>query len=99
LNRYIGVEVSAPMLAACRHRFKGFIDCGLVDIRELDLRKNYPPLMASLTLSVLTLQFVPIEHRQRVVRDMYAHTVTGGAVILVEKVLGASAEVDGVMVE
>ncbi len=96
LNRFVGVEVSAPMLAACRHRFKGLIDCGVVDIRELDLRKSYPPVAASLTLCVLTLQFVPIDHRQRVVRDMHARTVKGGAVILVEKVLGATAEIDDV---
>jgi tRNA (cmo5U34)-methyltransferase len=99
LNRFVGVEVSGPMLTACRNRFKGYIDCGIVDVRELDLRKTYPPVMASLTLSVLTLQFIPIEHRQRVVRDMYSHTVAGGAVVIVEKVLGSSAEVDDLMVE
>ncbi|QOJ03656.1 MAG: methyltransferase domain-containing protein [Planctomycetia bacterium] len=99
LNRFLGVEVSAPMLAACRHRFKGYIDCGVVDIRDLDLRKSYPPVAASLTLCVLTLQFIPIEHRARVLRDMYDRTVKGGAVILVEKVLGSSAGVDGLLTE
>ena len=97
LNRYVGVEVSGPMLEACRQRFKGYIDCGVVDIRNLDLRKDYPPVMASLTLSVLTLQFIPIEHRQRVVGDIFKHTTAGGAVIVVEKVLGASADINQLM--
>ena len=51
------------------------------------------------SLCILTLQFVPIEYRQRIVRDVYAHTVEGGAFILVEKVLGASADIDAEMVD
>lgn len=92
--QHVGVEVSPPMLAACRERFKGFIDCGVVQVRDDDLRKTYPPVRASLTLCVLTLQFVPIEHRQRIVRRMWEHTLPGGAVILVEKVLGSCHETD-----
>jgi tRNA (cmo5U34)-methyltransferase len=51
------------------------------------------------TLAVLTLQFTPIEHRQRIVRDVYDNTVEGGAFVLVEKVLGDSAELDAAFVE
>jgi tRNA (cmo5U34)-methyltransferase len=97
-NRYVGVEVSAPMLAAARERFAGLIDRHVVDVRDEDLRRSYPPVKASLTLCVLTLQFVPIEHRQRVVRAAFKSTVPGGALILVEKVLGSSAEIDESMV-
>jgi tRNA (cmo5U34)-methyltransferase len=46
------------------------------------------------TLAVLTLQFIPIEHRQRVIRNAYRNTVPGGALIVVEKVLGAASELD-----
>lgn len=98
-NRFVGIEVSPPMLAAARERFGGYIECGVVDIREHDLRRGYPPVRASVTLCVLTLQFVPIEYRQRVVRDIYQSTVPGGALILVEKVLGATAELDAAMVD
>lgn len=94
LCRHVGVEVSEPMLEAARRRFKGFIDCGVAEVRDDDLRRGYPPVRASLTLCVLTLQFVPIEHRQRVVRDAFRATVAGGAMILVEKVIGSSAELD-----
>src|SRR5258708_34526695 len=56
-NRYVGVEVSPPMLQAARERFAGFISCGVASIRDLDLRHCYPPERACVTLSVLTLQF------------------------------------------
>lgn len=97
-NRFIGVEVSPPMLATCRERFKGYIDAGVVDIRDCDLRKSYPPANASLTLAILTIQFTPIEYRQKILRNIFSHTIPGGALILVEKVLGASAEIDAAFV-
>jgi tRNA (cmo5U34)-methyltransferase len=98
-NRYVGVDVSGPMLQAARERFAGWSGCGLVEIRELDLRHGYPPVAASLTLAVLTLQFVPIEHRQRLVRNIYRHTVSSGGLLLVEKILGETAELDQLMKE
>ncbi len=97
-NRFVGVEVSPPMLGAVRGRFKGLIDAGVVDIREMDLRRAYPPARASLTLSVLTLQFTPIEYRQRIVQNVFDHTLLGGAFVLVEKVLGATAHLDDLLV-
>ena len=78
------------MLEAGRRRFAALIDRGIVDIRRLDLRAEYPPEMASLTLAVLTIQFTPIEYRQRIMQRIAGHTVPGGGVILVEKVLGSS---------
>lgn len=97
--RFVGVEVSEPMLAALRERYKGYIDAKVVEIRALDLRLEYPPVKASVTLSVFTLQFIPVEYRQRVLREAYRATLPGGALILVEKVLGAGAEANGLMVD
>lgn len=93
-NRFIGLDVSEPMLEAARERFAGYINCNLVDIRGFDLRTGYPSVRASLTIANLTLQFIPIEHRQRVVQDVYNGTVPGGAFIVVEKLLGATAALD-----
>ncbi len=98
-NHYVGVEVSKPMLEAARRRFRGMIDAGVVDVRELDLRADYPRVAASVTLCVLTLQFTPIEYRLRIMQNIYEHTVPGGCLILVEKVLGASASIDRNMVD
>jgi tRNA (cmo5U34)-methyltransferase len=86
------------MLDAARQRFAEEIDKGIVTISDLDLRQGYPTGDAGLTLCILSLQFTPIEHRQRVLSDAYAHTVSGGAFILVEKVLGASSALNERMV-
>lgn len=98
-NHFTGVEVSQPMLEACRKRFEGYINASVVDIKELDLRTSYPAVKASVTLCVLTLQFTPIEYRQRILRSIYNSLVPGGALILVEKVLGADADLNEVMVK
>ena len=99
LNRFIGVEVSQPMLEAARERYKGIIACNVVDVRDTDLRKTYPPCRASLTLAILTIQFTPIEYRQQILRNVFLHTVSGGAFIFVEKVIGATADLDAAFVE
>jgi tRNA (cmo5U34)-methyltransferase len=91
---YHAVEVSAPMLDELRARW----DPSVVDVHDFDLREGYPDVgIADATLAVLTIQFTPIEHRQRIIRDVYKHTREGGAFIFVEKVLGGSAEIDELM--
>ncbi len=97
--QYLGLELSDAMLQASRERFAPLIEQGSVAINEHDLRESYPEVNASLTLSVLTLQFTPMEHRQRILRDIHRSTAKGGAFILVEKVLGDSAEINDLMVE
>lgn len=98
-NRFVGVEASEPMREAARERFRTAIENGIVEVRGDDLRESYPPVRASLTLCVLTLQFTPIEHRLRIVRDIARSTIPGGAVILVEKVIGSTADLDRAMVD
>lgn len=96
-NTFVGVEVSAPMAAIARERFAGYTRAGILEIRETDLRVAYPPVRASLTLAVLTVQFVPIEYRPALLRRIFEHTVAGGALVLVEKVLSTAAALDAVM--
>ena len=97
-NRHVGVEVSEPMLEAARERYASLIETGVVEIRSVDLRHEFPPVRASVIQSVLTLQFIPIEYLQRVVQNVYQHLLPGGAFILVEKVLGATSDLDDLMV-
>ena len=97
--RHVGLECSLPMLEASRARYPELIRSGVVEIREHDLRDPYPSdLRASLTLAVLTIQFTPIEFRQQILAAIARSTVPGGALILVEKVLGESAELDDAFV-
>ena len=99
-NRFVGLEISKPMLKAVRKRFKGLIDCSVVDIREHDLRKSGLPVSdVSVILSILTVQFVPIEYRLRLLRDIYNTLLPNGAFIFVEKVLGNTAEINDFQVE
>jgi tRNA (cmo5U34)-methyltransferase len=98
--KYLGLETSAPMLAAARERFDGYIRAGVMDLREHDLRyQRVPAVPASVVLAVLTLVFTPIEYRQRIVSDCYATLGDGGALLLVEKVLGADPLCDEVLTE
>lgn len=98
-SKYLGLEISEPMVAAARRRFEGVLDASLLEIRHHDLRTGLPRTKATLVLSVLTLMFVPMEHRQKVMAEIYETLVPGGALILVEKLLGGTAEIDAAMVE
>jgi tRNA (cmo5U34)-methyltransferase len=98
-NRYVALDASEPMVDACRERLAGWIDNGLLDVRHHDLRSGLPPVAPSLILSVLTLQFVPVECRQRIVADAYRLLRGGGALVLVEKVLGSDAAGERLLVD
>lgn len=98
-NHWVAVEVSQPMLRALHERFGGWEQNGLMQVLDLDLREGFPPVSASVILSVLTLQFTPIEHRQKIIRRAFDALLPGGALVLVEKILGSTAELDAVMVD
>lgn len=97
-NRYLGVEVSEPMLDEARQRFASWPE-SVVRIENLDLRTDYPEVDASLTLCVLTLMFTPINYRRRIMANIARTTRYGGAVILVEKLIGENDRTDRIMVD
>lgn len=82
---YFGIEVSEPMRQAA------IAELPYATILDTDLRHDYPPVRASVTLAVLTLQFIPIEYRQEIIQRVYDSTTKGGAFLLVEKVLGGDS--------
>jgi len=94
--RFVAIECSPAMLTELRQRFVSSDGTGLVTIVDHDLRSGLPDLgeEASLILSVLTLQFVPMEYRQQLIQAAYEALAPGGAMILVEKVLGSGAWLD-----
>lgn len=98
-HRHVGLEVSEPMLAACSARFDDQIKRGLVRVFKSDLRGQWPVLHASVVQAVLTLQFTPIEHRLQIVQNVYDSLIPGGAFVVVEKILGATAPLNRLMVE
>ncbi len=92
---YHGIEISEPMIGAAKDKFKNH-HC--VKLHELDLRKDWLTIEnISVTLSVLTLQFIPIEYRLGLLKKIYDSTRKGGCFILVEKVIGGSADIDSLL--
>jgi tRNA (cmo5U34)-methyltransferase len=91
-NRYVGVDDSPAMVDAAVGRFASGIEAGLVDIRRLDLRHDFPTTgPTSLILSILTLMFLPVERRLGVLRHCHDALVPGGALLLAEKLMGGPA--------
>lgn len=90
--KFILMDVSEPMLEKCRERF------GNVDILNYDITDGLPEANASVILSILTLQFTPIEYRQKIMQSIYDRLVDGGAFIFVEKVLGNTNEIDDLLI-
>jgi len=95
---FIGYETSPAMLKRVRERFVGFDE---VEIIDADLRSGISdPVVwegdkdCSVILSILTLQFIPIEYRAMIIDQCYRLLHKGGALIVVEKVLGPSSELD-----
>jgi tRNA (cmo5U34)-methyltransferase len=95
--RYVAVESSAPMRRELEGRFRGLP----VEIRDDDLRRNHAALNepTDLVLSVLTLMFIPVEHRYALLGAIQRSLRPGGALILVEKVLGEDAAMDAMLAE
>lgn len=96
--KYLMMDVSDPMLKECKERYKDWEKFGCVEIIKNDITQSIPDVNACLVLSILTLQFTPIEYRQKIVSDVYRMLDSGGAFIFVEKVLGNTNELDSLFV-
>jgi tRNA (cmo5U34)-methyltransferase len=103
-TEFWGYEVSKPMREAAKERF---VKNKNVAILEHDLREGLPtmsdgsspadPAYADLYMSILTTMFIPIEHRQKLIQDVYDRLNSGGAFIYVEKILGNYPNLNKVM--
>lgn len=96
-NTFIGIDVSEAMLHEIEISYPDLWK--EVAFRHIDLRYGYIECNASVTLCVLTLQFIPIEYRQYVLKQIYNTTTKGGVIIVVEKVLGYSHLIDSAFVD
>lgn len=90
------IDVSEPMLDRCRKLYE---NDRRVDVLHWDIREGCPVQRCSVVISCLTLQFVPIEYRQNIVSNIYDSMLRGGALLLVEKVIGSSSVIDDVLVK
>lgn len=92
MNYYL-YDVSEPML----EKAKNLLGC--VNIEKYDITKGFNINNCSLILSILTIQFTPIEYRHKIIKSIYDNLIDGGAVIFVEKVLGNTCEIDDLFVK
>lgn len=90
--RYVGVDVSEPMLEAARQRFASWGN--VVDIRHCDLRHDFPGGAFDVVQAVLAVMFVPIEYRPTLIGRVYDSLTAGGGLVMVEKVLGSTRKTD-----
>ena len=82
---FIGIEPSSSMVERVRERYWKEIEQGILEIYEKKVEDYVLEQNVSLILSVLTLQFVNIKDRYKVVHDLYESLIPHGAMILVEK--------------
>ena len=71
---------------------------GDVHIENKNIIEGFNVGNCSLVLSILTLQFTPIEYRHKIMKSIYDNLNEGGALILVEKVLGNTSDIDDILV-
>lgn len=94
MNKYIGIEVSDPMRLAAEEELAAWISNGFASVVDLDLRRDFPKRPTAVVLSVFTIQFTPIEYRQQIIRRAFETLLPGGAMIVVEKILGSTHSTD-----
>ena len=92
---YILIDCSRPMIEAAKKRFGQSNEN--MKIINYDIKQGIPKCNISLCLSILTLQFTPIEYRHKILKSVYDNLCDGGALIIVEKVLGNTAEIDNIL--
>jgi tRNA (cmo5U34)-methyltransferase len=97
-QKYVGVEISKAMRDACTVELGKYSEVEF-ELLDLDLRENYPEFKTSIVLSVLTLQFIPIEYRQEILERAFNNLQVGGAIILVEKILGVDAHINRTFID
>ena len=100
---YLGLEISEPMIEDARNRLKNFLEPnGHLEIIKADLRNynfHWQHKTPKVILSILTLMFIPIEYRQQVLDKCYKALPEGGQLILVEKILGSTAELNNLYID
>lgn len=97
--RFMLLDVSMPMLQSCKERYAEEITKGRVDVLYADLRDGLPFTYASLVISSLTIQFTPIEYRQKILKGIFNSLRPGGGFVFIEKVIGNTADIDDLLIK
>jgi len=95
-NDFMLYDISESMLGVCSDRFSGMDS---VTVKMHDIRDGIDVGNVSLILSILTVQFTPIEQRHKILKGFYDALNEGGALVYVEKVLGDTTDVNDMLVK
>ena len=87
----IAVDNSAPMLEFFKNRISGFIGYQRVtpvlsDIMDIEFERS------SVVIANLTLQFIPVEVREKLIKKIYDSLVPGGIFLITEKTVNSDRE-------
>lgn len=88
-------DVSEPMVKTCKENLKPYYNA---TVYKNDITERIPTGDIYLIIATLTIQFTPIEYRQKILREIYERLQPGGAFIMVEKVLGETHETNNLFV-
>jgi tRNA (cmo5U34)-methyltransferase len=107
-NDFIATEISEPMLEELLlipntrnniHVYNWDLRFTNGCLHKLLNTTKFESKKIHLITSVLTLMFVPMEHRQNLLKCVYECLEDDGAFIIVEKILGSTPETNETMVE
>ena len=94
--RFVAVDKSEEMIEKAREKL---LDVPNVQFVVSDLNNPFPIENASLVMSIFTLQFVMPNSRPRLLKDIFDGLLEGGALVLVEKVLGDTPRIDEIWMD
>ncbi len=87
----IGIDSSKEMVRQCQANLQEVAQRRPLTVVEGDIAKGVDLEGASLVVLCLTMQFIRPIHRERMMKSIFSQLAPGGAVILIEKVLGESS--------
>ena len=79
---YVAIDSSYPMIKKAKANFKNNRN---VDILYCDLKYSFPDINSNIITSILTIQFIPIEHRCDILKKIYDSLSSSGIFVMVEK--------------
>jgi len=97
--RFIGVDSSPEMLVKAREKLDEIDLERTVELRQGDINNGIHIENASLVIMNLTLQFVRPVYRGKLIGQIANGLNPGGALILVEKVLGSASDLNRLFIK
>ncbi len=86
--KLIGIDSSQPMLNKAQSNINKLNPKSNIEFKQADLNETIDFIPADIMIMNLTLQFIKSDYRNVLIKNIYSNLKSGGALILVEKVIG-----------